>query len=296
MRVFRSWGRHLRDGFRNLFRNGWMTTATIITMTMTLFVIGGLAVLISNVNTLTNNIEDGMQIRTHIDIAASQEDAEKLKHSIEAIDHVQKVSFRSKEEELEALISNVGSEFELFQGDANPLYDVYLVDVDNPDYLGEVADQIRQLPYAVEVGYGELDTSKLLESIDTVRLVLALVASILVIIAVILVTNTIRMTINSRQKEIEIMRLVGARKSYIRAPFTIEGFFIGIVSGLIASLFLYGAYEGLQQAILETIGNQVIHLTPLWPFILYVSAGLLITGALLGMIGSYRSTSRFLKI
>ncbi|AXY26573.1 ABC transporter permease [Suicoccus acidiformans] len=296
MRIIRTFFRHIRDGFRNLFRNGWMTTASILSMSIALIVIGGLALVMLNVQNITTDIEEGVQIRAHIDVAASAEDEQVLGDSIRSLEHVTDVVYRTKEEELASLVAEVGEEFELLAGDANPLYNVYIVDVDDMAYLEEVQAAISQMPYAVEVTYGELDTENLLRMIEIVRVVLALLAAIMVVIAVLLVTNTIRMTINARQDEIEIMRLVGAQNSYIRAPFIYEGIFIGAISALIASLLLYAIYQGLQQATFEIVGVQILQLAPIYPNILYIGLGLLVLGCLLGIIGARRSIRRFLRI
>lgn len=294
MRIIRDFFRQIRNGFRNLFRNGWMTLASILTMTVTLLMVGGLAMLLSNVDNITRDIEEGVQIRAHIDLIADKDDEETLRQSIEAIHHVEDVTYRTKEQELEDLIANVGEEFALFDNDANPLFNVFVVSVDDSKNLDSVTEEIRQLPYAVDVTYGEIDTQNLLRTLEVIRIVFALIAAILVVIAVALISNTIKLTIYARQTEIEIMRLVGAKNSYIRAPFTYEGAFIGFISALFASVLLYGAYEGMQQATVEITGVQVIAFTPTMPFILYIGGGLVIIGNLLGIIGARRSIKRFL--
>ncbi|XJS10352.1 permease-like cell division protein FtsX [Aerococcaceae bacterium WGS1372] len=296
MRFFRDFFRQIRNGFRNLFRNGWMTLASILTMTVTLLMVGGLVMLLSNVDNITRDIEEGVQIRAHIDLVADKEDEETLQQSIEAIDHVEDVTYRTKEQELEDLIANVGEEFALFDNDANPLFNVFVVSVDDSENLDSVTEAISQLPYAVDVTYGEIDTQNLLRTLEVIRIVFALIAAILVVIAVALISNTIKLTIYARQTEIEIMRLVGAKNSYIRAPFTYEGAFIGLISAIFASVLLYGAYEGLQTATVEITGVQVIAFTPTMPFILYIAGGLVIVGILLGIIGARRSIKRFLTI
>lgn len=295
MRVIRNFFRQLRNGFRNLFRNGWMTAASILTMTVTLLMVGGLVMLLSNVDNITRDIEEGVQIRAHIDLAADEQDEEALRQSIEELEYVSDITYRTKEEELEDLISSVGEEFALFSDDANPLFNVFVVSVEDTQYLDTVTNQISELPYAVDVTYGEIDTQNLLSTLEIVRVVFALIAAVLVVIAVALISNTIKLTIYARQTEIEIMRLVGAQNSYIRAPFTYEGAFIGLISSIFASILLYGAYEGMQSATVEITGVQVIAFTPTTPFIYYIAAGLMLIGIILGVIGARRSIKRFLK-
>lgn len=296
MTFLRNFFRHIRDAFRNLFRNGWMTIATLLTMTLTLIMMGGFVLLVQNVDQVTQDIEEGVKIRTHIDLAASPEDEAKLKKDIEGIDHVAQVSYRSKEEEYDSLVDQMGEEFELFSGDSNPFYNVFLVDVDDTQYLKEVRDKIAEFPYALEVTYGDIDTENLLQTINVARIVLALLAAILVVIAILLISNTIRLTIHARAQEIDIMRLVGATKRYIRAPFVYEGFFMGILSAILATVLLYAIYNGFQSATIDLFGARIIHFVSIWPLLWYLGAGLLLVGSFLGIYGARRSTKRYLRI
>lgn len=294
MKLFRDFSRHIRNGFRNLFRNGWMTTATIMTMVLTLFMIGSLLIFMDNVDNIIQDIEQGVKIRVHIDIAADIKEEASLQAAIEQLDHVEKVTYRTKDEELADVVENYGSEFELFEGDANPFYNVLVVDVDNTDFLDSVSKEIEKLPNATEVKYGSIDTKNLLRVIEISRMVLALLAAILVVIAISLVSNTIKMTINARQTEIQIMRLVGAKNSYIRLPFAYEGMFMGLIGGLLASGFLYLAYEGIQIASFEVLGVKLIRFSPSLPLLIYVSITLLLIGILLGVFGARRSIKQYL--
>lgn len=295
MRWIRNFFRHIATGFKQLFRNGWMTIASILTMTVTLFMAGGLFLLIQNVEKVTQDIEQDIQIRAHLDMAATQEDAKRLEEEIETYPKVTSVEFRSKEQELEDLVANV-KEFDLFQGDKNPLYDVLVVKVETTEDLENVAQQIDQSPYIVQVNYGGPQAERLIERIALFRYVLAFICALLVILAVLLVSNTIRLTIFARQQEIEIMRLVGADNRFIKAPFGYEGAFIGILSGLIASLLLYGVYQSMNQAAPQLFGIHNLRLLPIFPTLWIVGGGLVILGIILGAIGARRSMGKFLKI
>lgn len=296
MKSLRDSSRHIRNGFKNLFRNGWMTTATILTMILTLTMIGALLMFMSNVNNVVQDIEQGVKIRVHMDIAADKKDEDALQESIRKLDHVEKVTYRSKDEELNDVVSEYGTEFELFEGDKNPFYNVLIVDVDQSKYLDQVQNDIEALPMVVSAKYGSIDTKNLLKIIEWTRIGLALLSAIFVVIAVTLISNTIRMTINARQTEIEIMRLVGAKNSYIRSPFVYEGIFIGILSSLISTGLLYFLYEGINLASIEIVGVKLLKLSPTMPLIFYVGLALLFIGIILGNIGARRSVKQYLVI
>lgn len=296
MIAFRNFYRHLRDGFRNLFRNGWITAASIFTMTATLFMIGGLVLLLLNIDNVTQDIEEGVKIRVHIDLVATPEEEAELQSNIEALPQVTDVTYRSKDEELDYLIETVGEEFELFDEDTNPLFNVLVVTVADPADLNPVSEEIQSMPRAVEVNYGQIDAENLLKSLDMVRIGVALIASILIVIAIALISNTIKLTIYARQEEIEIMRLVGAQNRYIKAPFAYEGGFIGLLSAGMAILFLYAAYQGLQDSAFELTGVRFIQFAPTWPTLIYIGIGLVLIGILLGVLGARRPIKKFLQI
>ncbi|HJF17161.1 MAG TPA: permease-like cell division protein FtsX [Globicatella sulfidifaciens] len=296
MIIIRNFFRHVRDGIRNLFRNGWMTTASVFTMALTLFMIGGLVLLLTNIEKITSDIESSIQIRVMIDAAANEQDEKLLKEEIQAIQHVKTITYRTKDEELEALIENVGEEFALHEGDANPLLNVYVVDVDDVDNISQVANQINDLKYVSEATYGALTADNLFKQIDVLRYILAVIAAILIVVAVLLISNTIRLTIFARQTEIEIMRLVGAKNSFIRAPFAYEGAFIGILGAGIAFGILYAIYEAVRRVPGQIFGMVNIQFLPTMPLLLYIGIGILIIGIILGIFGARRSMRQFLRI
>ena len=296
MKSIRNFFRHIRDGFRQLFRNGWMTLASILTMALTLFMVGSLVVVLTNVQKVTTDIERTIQVRAYIDIAANEKDEADTKAAIEKIAHVTGITYRTKDEELADTIANYGSEFELFQGDANPLRNVFMLDVDNTDNLESVAAEVKKLTYISEAVYGELDAKKIIESVEMVRYVIALIATVFTIIAVLLISNTIRLTIAARQTEIEIMRLVGATNGFIRAPFSVEGIFIGILGAGLAFEVLYGVYHILTRQAGVWLGINNLALLPIFPLFMYIGIGLVIIGVVLGIFGARRSMKKFLKI
>ena len=296
MRAIRSFFRHIRDGFRNLFRNGLMTLVSIFTMTLTLIMIGSFVLIWTNINEATRNIEQTFQVRVLIDRIATEEEEAALKTQIQGLEHVTDVVYRSKDEELEHYKKTITSDFDVIEGDKNPLNNVYVVSVDKGENLDKVAQDIRKLAKVEAANYGSTDVETILGNINAVRIVLAVLASIFVVFAVLLVSNTIRLTILARRTEIEIMRLVGATKRYIRAPFKYEGAYIGLISGLLAFGALYGIYEGAHSYLPGVLGLANLQLVATMPIMAYVGAGLLVIGIVLGCLGAGRSIRRFLDI
>lgn len=294
MKLIRNFFRHIRDAFRNLFRNGWMTTASILAMTVTMFMVGSLVLVFSNIQKLTTEVEQEIQIRVNIDPVASQEQETLLGEQITAIENVEEVIYRSKEEELAEYQEIITNNFDELEGDANPLNNMYLVHVSGPQNIEAVVEAINELKFVLVANLGSIDLSGLINAIEVTRYVLALLAAVFVIIAVLLISNTIRLTIYARQTEIEIMRLVGAKNSFIRAPFVYEGATIGIIGSGFAIAVLYAVYQGLQNAAAELFAINTNFLIPTLPSIIYIGIGMVVLGMLLGVLGARRSVKSLL--
>lgn len=294
MKLIRNFFRHIRDSFRNLFRNGWMTTASILAMTVTMFMVGSLVLVFANVQKLTNEVEQEIQVRVNIDPVASEADEETLGEEIASIEFVEEVIYRSKEDELAEYQEIITENFDELEGDSNPLNNMYLVHVTGPQNIEIVVDQINALNNVLVANLGSIDLSGLINAIEVTRYVLALLAAVFVVIAVLLISNTIRLTIYARQTEIEIMRLVGAKNSFIRAPFVYEGATIGLIGSAFAIAVLYAVYQGLQNAAGELFAINTSFLIPTMPSIIFIGIGIGILGILLGVMGARRSVRKLL--
>ncbi|EPH07808.1 permease-like cell division protein FtsX [Facklamia hominis] len=291
MKAVRSFFRHLRDAGRNFTRNGWMTTASVVMMSVTLFFLGLFFLVAANVEQLTHTVENEIQIRVTIDPIANVEEQKELGEQITQIPAVSRVVYRSAQEELEEYKDVITEDFDVLN-DENPLNDMYLVTVTSADKIDEVSSKISDLDYVLNANVGSLDISGLVTGVKIVRYVIALLAAIFIILAVILISNTIRLAIQTRSREIEIMQLVGAKRSYIRAPFTIEGAVIGMLGALFASASLYASYQGLITLAHEFLAFNPKLALPIIPYFIYLAVALMLFGSLLGVVGAMRSVRR----
>ena len=293
---FRTMMRHIRDASKSLVRNGWMTLAAISAVTMTLLLVGSFVAILFNVNKLATDIENDVSVRVFIDLGAQESDRENLRSELEKIPNIETITYSTRDEELDKLIGSYGEEFNLFGGDDNPLHDVFILSTAMPDQTGAAAEAAEKLTFVAKVEYGGTTAEKLFDTISTMRTIGVIIIFGLLLIAIFLISNTIRITIFSRSTEIEIMRLVGAKNSYIRWPFLIEGSFIGLIGSLIPTIILVFMYRFLYQLGTDyLIGSNFALLSP-EPFIYYTGLALIAIGVFIGSFGSVISMSRFLKV
>ncbi len=293
---FRVIKRHIKEGFKSIVRNGWMSFAAISAVSITLLLVGGLIATVMNINGLASDIEDDVSVRVYIDIAADEEAQETLQAELESLDNVENVTFSSREEELENVVGSYGDTFELFEGDQNPLYNVFIVDTSGPEYTATLAEEIEPLAYVSEVNYGGAEADRLFNMTSTIRNVGGIVIVALIFTAVFLISNTIRITIFSRSTEIEIMKLVGATNWFIRWPFLIEGALIGFVGAVIPSTVLWFLYDAVYGTVSRFLDGTYLSLLEPNPFMFQLIFLVTATGILIGAIGSSLSIRKFLKV
>ena len=294
MKIRTMW-RHIRDAVKSLFRNGWSTFGAISAVSMVLLLVGIFVSLLFNMNKIATDVEQDVNVRVYIDLAADETKTEELKAAIQALDAVDTVKFRSKDEELDDITKSVAQEFELFRNDSNPLRNAFDVSTKNPNQTKEVATTIEKMDYVARVNYGGARADTLFKVISTSRNVGIGVIAVLLIIALFLISNTIRATIHARRTEIEIMQLVGATKAYIRWPFFLEGGFIGLIGSIVPIALLWVLYLWVYKGGSDFFAGSNFSLLAPNPFLYRLSLAMAGVGVLIGSFGSIFSMRRFLK-
>ncbi|MFC0525436.1 permease-like cell division protein FtsX [Pontibacillus salicampi] len=295
---FRTVGRHIREGSKNIIRNGWMTVASVGAVTTTLLLVGIFIAVMFNLNEIANNVEKDVEIKVLVEVTAEEEQVDSLKSKLNDIPEVSTVAFSSKEKELNSLIDSMGDEgqaWELFEQE-NPLNDAFVVKTGDPLDTFDVAEEIKDFDHVKEVNYGKDVVERLLNFTTYARYIgLALIGG-LVFTAIFLISNTIKLTIMARSKEIGIMKLVGATNGFIRWPFFIEGMLLGILGSIIPIAGVVGGYYYLYNNLRDKISISFIELLPFNPFAWQIALLLIAIGAFIGVWGSVMSVRKFLKV
>ena len=308
--MIRRFFRHLIESLKSLKRNGWMTVAAVSSVTITLSLVAIFASVILNTAKLASDISNNVRIVVYMrkDIADNSKtivkegqtvknnDYHKIYDALTSMDHVSKVTYSSKEEQYEKLTETMGSEWKVFEGDSNPLYDAYIVDTTEHKYVDSVATEAKKLEGVSEVQDGGANTQKLFALSDFIRVWGLVGAGLLIFIAVFLISNTIRITIISRSREIQIMRLVGAKNSYIRGPFLFEGAWIGLLGSVLPVALVYFGYNMVYQTMNKNLVAQNLSMIEPHLFVPAMIGAVSVLGIFIGSLGSSISMRRFLKI
>lgn len=290
--------RHFRESFKSIARNGWMTFASVSAVTVTLLLVGVFLVIMMNLNHIVNNVQNDVEIKVYVDNAADSKTKTAIGKKIEGISDVDTVVFSNKQKELTNLIDDLGDNGEVFKPfeQDNPLRDAYVIKTKTPQDVIKVAKEIEKIEYVQDVKYGQGYVEKLFSIVNISRNIGIVLIIGLVFTAMFLISNTIKITITARRREIEIMRLVGATNSFIHWPFFLEGLWLGVLGSLIPIALIATLYTNIYKYVEPQITVKFFELLPAGTFIFQVSAILLFIGAFIGMWGSLISVRKFLKV
>ncbi|MCY9665065.1 permease-like cell division protein FtsX [Paenibacillus alginolyticus] len=298
--------RHLREGTKNVVRNGWMTFASISSIAISLFILGVFVLITLNVNDIAGQIEKQVEINVYLEVNTSQDQMKALETQIQAIHEVKSIKFVSKEEGLVYLRQKLGESgkalLDGFEGDNNPLNDAFTIEVNDPRNVAFVADQISALNIGKDpkpiykVNYGKGTVEALFKVTQIVRWIGIGIVILLSFTAVFLIANTIKITILARRKEISIMKLVGATNSFIRWPFFIEGALLGFIGSVIPTAIILGGYWKLLNTSSLNLNLLMVELTPFGKIAPTMTALLLGIGMVIGIWGSLISVRKFLRV
>ncbi|MGG3854990.1 permease-like cell division protein FtsX [Caldifermentibacillus hisashii] len=294
----RTFGRHVKDSIKSVFRNGWMTFASVSAVTVTLILLGVFFVILMNINAVATSIQEDVSIKVLIDTTADSNQQKELESQIRSISEVDTITFSSKDQELDVLMSDFGEQgsiFGLYKQD-NPLYDAFIVEAKDPRETSYVANRIESLENVYDVNYGQAEVDRLFQVIEVGRNTGIALLIGLFLTAIFLISNTIRITIVARQKEIEIMRLVGATNWFIRWPLFLEGLWLGILGSIIPITFVLVTYKNIYDYLAPQLEGSFINILAFDPFAYQVSVLLLLMGGVIGIWGSLMSVHKFLKV
>lgn len=299
MKTFRILGRNIRDAFKGVFRNFSLSLASISCITITLLVVSLSLILSANVNNIAKLIEEDVTIVAFLDANITEEESNEVLEKINKLDNIDSVEFESKIEiakemkDSSEVYANIMNDW---TDDENPLQSTYLVKVKDIEKIGTTANEIKKIEKVGTVKYGEGMVEQLVSVFKIVRNISLGTVIALIIVTVFLITNTIKITIYSRRREIEIMRLVGASNLNIKIPFVFEGLFLGILGAVIPIVGTCYAYSILYDKFNGKMFSEFIRLVEPMPFLYSVSGILLLIGMLVGMFGSWQAVRKYLKI
>ena len=286
----------VKETYKSIRRNGFMSFASISTVAVSLLVLGMFLMIFLNTNNLAQYLESQVQVSVYMQDSATAKELASVKDKLTKMPGVVKVTQVSNQQALERFKKRLGDQEQLLNslGKENPFPNSFEIQVDSPERIKVLTPQIGQLPKVETAKFGQEVVEHLFQLTKILRFGGIILVVFLAMATLFIISNTIRLTVFARRKEVIIMKYVGATDWFIRWPFLLEGMTLGFCGAVVASLFINSIYSGLLERIHATLA--FLPLLPTYPLLLYVDVFLLVAGTGIGALGSYISLRKFLQV
>ena len=286
----------IKETYKSIRRNGFMSFASISTVAVSLLVLGMFLMIFLNTNNLAQYLENQVQISVYMQDNATDKELASVKAKLTKMPGVVKVTQVSKQEALERFRKRLGDQDQLLNslGKENPFPNSFEVQVDSPERIKVLTPQIGQLNKVETAKFGQEVVEHLFQLTKILRFGGILLVVFLAMATLFIISNTIRLTVFARRKEVIIMKYVGATDWFIRWPFILEGMTLGFFGAVVAFILINSIYSGLLTRIHATLA--FLPLLPTSPLLFYVDLFLLVAGTGIGALGSYISLRKFLRV
>ena len=287
---------YFREVLLSMIRNRWMTFASIGTVAVSLFVLGIFLILVMNMNKMASSLESQVQISVYINDELPEEGRKEIERMTREMKSVSAVEYVPREKALKILQERLGENKKILDalGESNPLPNSFLVTVKSADDVKKTATLIADLYGVDEVKYGQDVAANLFELTHLIRFFGLILMVLLLFATVFIISNTIRLTVFARRKEIAIMKFVGATDWFIRWPFIFEGIGLGLIGGGVSALALRIFYSAMVEKIYESLA--FFPMIEQYPFMHYLTIALIFAGIFIGILGSTVSLKRFMEV
>lgn len=287
----------MREASKNVFSNGWMSLASIFTVLASLLVFGFFMVLSLNLNYIAAQLEGDYEVILIVDETYNQQQTEALGDSIREIANVKEAELDTKSARLEEWRDNLGEDAAVLDGyeTNNPLRDWYKVTFEDLSQSDATVQELESLDGVAKIRRNKDTIDKLVSMTNYMGHISIWVMAALTLISIFIISNTIKLTVFARRKEINIMKFVGATDWFIRWPFIIEGIFIGLIGAVFSFAIVSYGYHGII-GLLSSLDISFVRFKPYRELILLLSGTFLGMGVILGGLGSLISVRKYLKV
>ena len=295
----RTFGFFARDAAKNIWRNSLMSLASVGSVIAVLVLMGMFLIFMMNIQHLADTVESTIELKAYLKDDVDQEQIKAVEEQIKTNKQIEKVELETKEQALKNFSEQIGKKEDIIKGleESNPLPNSFILKLKNPKDVEEVSKFVDKIEGVEEVKYGEEIVDKLLQSTYFARMLTLILTIILTAVSIFIISNTIKLTVFSRQREINIMKYVGATNWYVRWPFLMEGSLLGLIGALFSALILgYGYYyfTGLtSNTMVSVLSNSLI---PASAMMTQITLFFMIVGFAIGALGSILSIRKFLRV
>lgn len=286
----------LKEGFRGIFQHGFMSFAAICVTVACLVIVGSFSILAYNLDIMVEDLNKTSEILVYIDSSLSDAEARSIGTKINLLDNVLQSTFVSREEALEDFVKDHDDDSAFNGVQASDLRHRYVVTLEDNTKMKQTDEQLKQLPGVVKTSAAY----ELAEGFSTIQSVLHIVSvaviAVLLVVSLLIISNTVKLAMYDRRDEIAIMKMVGATNGFIRLPFVVEGFSLGMLGAILAFDLEWVGYDAMLTKISSVDALQLFHFVPFQELLLPMVATFAAAGMFVGIVGSWTSIRKFMDV
>ncbi len=286
----------MKEGIRAIFRHGFMSFAAVCVTVACLLIVGSFSILVYNVNIMVEDLNKTNEILVYVDSNLPEAEAKSIGTKINRVSNVHNATFVSREEALQAFIAD-HQEDEAFAGvRAEDLRHRFVVVLKDNNQMEETTAQIENI-----AGVAKIHAAyELAEGFSTLQNVLHIasiaVISVLLVVSLLIISNTVKLAMYDRRDEIAIMKMVGATNGFIRLPFVVEGFILGMLGAMLAFFLEWGMYNALVEKLAQVDTLKLFSFVPFETLLIPMIATFGAAGLFVGVLGSWTSIRKFMDV
>ena len=286
----------LKEGFRGIFLHGFMSFAAICVTIACLVIVGSFSILAYNLDVMVEELNQTSEILVYVDSSLPDAEARSIGTQINLMDNVLQSTFVSREEALEDFIEDHDGDSAFNGVQAADLRHRYIVTLEDNLRMKETDEQLKQLPGVAKTNAAY----ELAEGFTTIQNVLHIVSyaviAVLLVVSLLIISNTVKLAMYDRKDEISIMKMVGATNGFIRLPFIVEGFTLGMIGAILAFGLEWVGYDAMVQKIGSVDSLQLFSLVPFQELLIPMVVVFTSAGMFVGIVGSWTSIRKFMNV
>ena len=286
----------LKEGFRGIFLHGFMSFAAVCVTIACLVIVGSFSILAYNLDVMVEELNQTSEILVYVDADLSDSEARSIGTKINLMDNVLQSTFVSREEALEDFIADHDGDSAFSGVQASDLRHRYVVTLEDNMLMKQTDEQLKQLPGVAKTNAAY----ELAEGFTTIQSVLHIVSyaviAVLLVVSLLIISNTVKLAMYDRKDEIAIMKMVGATNGFIRLPFIVEGFTLGMIGAVLAFGLEWVGYDALVQRVSGVDSLQLFSFVPFQELLIPMVVVFAGAGMFVGIVGSWTSIRKFMDV
>ena len=286
----------MKEGIRGIFLHGFMSFAAVLVTVACLVIVGSFSALVYNVNIMVEDLNKTNEIVAIVNADLTDAEARSIGTKINLIENVYNAEFKSREKALEEFIADYQND-PVFNGvEASTLRHRFVVVLENNELMEETAAQLAAVPGIDEVKADFQMAEGFITLQNVLRIASVAVISVLLVVSLLIISNTVKLAMYDRKEEIAIMKMVGATNGFIRLPFVVEGFVLGMLGATVAFFLEWVMYNVLINRLAEVDTLKLFSFVPFGELLLPMVATFAAAGLFVGVVGSWTSIRKFMDV